>query len=71
MLIIAATLLGVAPEYATAQKKKKSSEEDFVFEKPAIGDAFPDLTVYDPDGKEFKTSQLRGHYSVLTFGCLT
>lgn len=55
---------------AAAQKEKKSDEE-FVREKPAIGDALPDVTVYSPDGKEFKTADLRGHYTVLTFGCLT
>jgi cytochrome oxidase Cu insertion factor (SCO1/SenC/PrrC family) len=57
------------PAAVLAQQKK--SEEDFVKEKPAIGDALPDVTVYSPDGKEFKTSELRGHYTVLTFGCLT
>ena len=57
----------VAP--ALAQKGK--SEEDFTKSKPAIGDTIPDVTVYDPSGKEVKTSDLRGHYTVLTFGCLT
>ena len=34
-------------------------------------DSLPDVTVYDPQGQEVKTSSLRGHYTVLTFGCLT
>ena len=38
---------------------------------PAVGSVLPDVTVYDEDGKEFSTKALRGHYSVLVFGCLT
>ncbi|HSQ58240.1 MAG TPA: hypothetical protein VLM40_21120 [Gemmata sp.] len=59
------------PCSALAQPEKKKSEEDFVREKPAIGDLLPDLTVYSADGKEVKLSSLRGRYVVLTFGCLT
>jgi cytochrome oxidase Cu insertion factor (SCO1/SenC/PrrC family) len=65
--LIAATLPGQAP----AQPQKKKSDEEFVKEKPAVGDKLPALTVYTPDGKEVKTSDLRGRYVVLTFGCLT
>ncbi len=36
-----------------------------------IGEPVPDVTAYDPLGKEFKLRSLRGHYSVLVFGCLT
>jgi cytochrome oxidase Cu insertion factor (SCO1/SenC/PrrC family) len=61
--------IAVVPTTALAQQKK--SEEDFLKEKPAIGEALPDLTVYSPDGKEVKTSSLRGQHVVLTFGCLT
>jgi cytochrome oxidase Cu insertion factor (SCO1/SenC/PrrC family) len=53
------------------QKGQKKSEEDFVKEKPAVGEMLPDLTVYSPDGKEVKTSSLRGQHVVLVFGCLT
>jgi len=65
-----ALLVAAVPGAALAQKEKKS-EEEFVKEKPTIGDKLPDLTVFTPDGKAFKTSELRGHYTVLTFGCLT
>jgi len=58
----------IAPP-AFAQREKK--DEDFLKEKPVVGDPLPDLTVYTPDGKEFKTADLRGHYTVITFGCLT
>ena len=66
---VLSVLLVVTSGHALAQKEQK--EEDFLKAKPAIGDAMPDLTVYSPDGKEVKTSSLRGQYVVLTFGCLT
>ena len=46
-------------------------DPEWVKQSPTIGDALPDLTVYTADGKELKTSSLRGHYTVLDFGCLT
>ena len=74
MRLLASFALGLFvasfPTAAVAQQQKKS-EEDFVKEKPAIGDTLPDLTVYSPDGKEVKLSSLRGQHVVLTFGCLT
>ena len=63
-----ALMVALAPP-AFAQREKK--DEEFLKEKPLVGDQLPDLTVYTPDGKEFKTADLRGHYTVLTFGCLT
>ena len=66
-----AIVVAIVPAVVFAQQRKKASEEDFVKEKPAVGDAFPDVVVYDPKGKEVKTSSLCGHYTVLTFGCLT
>ncbi len=37
---------------------------------PQIGDPLPDVSAYDADGKPFKLRSLKGHYTVLTFGCL-
>ena len=65
-----ALVLALVPVAAHAQQGKKN-EEDFAKEKPAVGDMLPDLVVYSPDGTAVKTSDLRGHYTVLTFGCLT
>ena len=70
MLLLATALFAVAG-LAPAQGRKMRSEEDWAKVKPAVGETIPDVTVYDPSGKEFKTSALRGHYTVLTFGCLT
>jgi cytochrome oxidase Cu insertion factor (SCO1/SenC/PrrC family) len=63
-------LVGPPPAPAPAPRRMMS-EEDFVKMKPTLGDTIPDLTVYDSAGKEVKTSSLRGHYTVLVFGCLT
>jgi cytochrome oxidase Cu insertion factor (SCO1/SenC/PrrC family) len=55
---------------AFSQEEKKS-EEEFVTDSPTMGESLPDVTVFDSDGKQVKTSSFRGHYTVLTFGCLT
>jgi hypothetical protein len=52
-------------------QKQKDKDDAFDRETPRVGDALPALTVYTPDGKAFETADLRGHYTVLTFGCLT
>ena len=67
---VLALLVAAFPAAALSQQPKKS-EADFLKEKPAVGEALPDLTVYSPDGKEVKLSSLRGSHVVLTFGCLT
>ena len=38
---------------------------------PKIGAQLPDISAYDENGKKLKLRSLRGHYSVLVFGCLT
>jgi hypothetical protein len=69
ILVAIGSMFLLLPAKVSGQGKK--NEEDFVKEKPAIGDTIPDLTVYSPDGSEVKTSDLRGQHVVLTFGCLT
>jgi cytochrome oxidase Cu insertion factor (SCO1/SenC/PrrC family) len=69
MRYLTLALLCALPAAALAQRPK--DDDAFITDKPAVGDPLPDLTVYTPDGKEVKTSSLRGHYTVLTFGCLT
>ncbi len=70
-LFFASALFALAVLTTPARSQMRQSEEDFVKAAPAIGDAMPELTVYSPDGKEVKTSSLRGSYVVITFGCLT
>jgi len=38
---------------------------------PQVGDRLPDVAGLDADGKKFNLRSLTGHYTVLTFGCLT
>ena len=38
---------------------------------PEAGSQLPDVLVYDEQGNEFSTKNLRGHHTVLVFGCLT
>jgi len=70
ILLAMTALLALAPAAAWAQRNPKK-EAEFLITRPVVGDPLPELTVYTPDGKEFKTAELRGHYTVLTFGCLT
>ena len=67
--LVAVLMAGLWAGPVSAQGGKEDPE--WVKQSPTIGDALPDLTVYTADGKEFKTSSLRGHYTVLDFGCLT
>jgi cytochrome oxidase Cu insertion factor (SCO1/SenC/PrrC family) len=67
LLGVLATALLAGPVSAQGGKE----DPEWVKQSPTVGDPLPDLTVYTADGKEFKTSSLRGHYTVLDFGCLT
>jgi len=69
--VLTGLALALAVLVALGQPRREQKEEDFLKGKPAVGDQVPELTAYTPDGKEVKTSELRGHYTVLTFGCLT
>lgn len=60
-----------APYEARAQRRERQTEAEFVASKPTVGDPLPAVVVYDVDGREVTTGSLRGHYTVLNFGCLT
>ena len=62
--------------HATAQQRssfsgRQAMQQRFDRAAPELGSAFPDLRAYDDEGKEFAFNTLRGHYTVLVFGCLT
>jgi hypothetical protein len=75
MRLISLSLLTIAvvsiPNVVQAQKGKKDQEATFVKSSPTIGEMLPDISVYSPEGTPISTAELRGHYTVLTFGCLT
>ncbi len=50
---------------------KEGVSRGFESNSPEIGQMLPDLAGFDADGKEFRLRSLKGHYSVLVFGCLT
>jgi hypothetical protein len=38
---------------------------------PKLGELIPDIAGFDAEGNDFRLRSLKGHYSVLVFGCLT
>jgi len=58
------------PANASAQRMQQR-EQAFVRQAPKVGARLPGVSVYSADGNAFNTADLRGHYTVLTFGCLT
>ena len=61
---------GHRPEQG-GQSGRSQVTTSFQRSSPGIGEALPEVTVYTADGKKFSTSQLKGSYTVLVFGCLT
>ncbi len=52
-------------------QRPRGPRANFERTAPKVGEALPDATGYDAEGKEFKLSRLKGSYAVLVFGCLT
>lgn len=50
---------------------RQNAENPFLDIYPRIGDSLPDLQGYDETGQSFALRSFEGHYTVLTFGCLT
>lgn len=55
----------------SGQSGRSQVSSAFSRSAPGIGESIPEVTVYTADGKKFSTSQLKGSYTVLVFGCLT
>jgi cytochrome oxidase Cu insertion factor (SCO1/SenC/PrrC family) len=71
--LLSVLLLGcaaLAPHEAAAQRSPRRDKE-FLTASPRIGERLPDVAVVTLDGQPFNTRELRGRYTVLTFGCLT
>ncbi len=69
-LPIVFALLALVPGLAIAQNLHER-EAEFLAAAPLVGEPLPEVSIYAADGTEFSTKSLRGHYTVLTFGCLT
>ena len=69
-----ATLVAVAVAFVVSlgMAEAQPISRNFDRNAPAIGDAMPDVVVYDRDGEELRLRDLLSeHYSVLILGCLT
>ena len=74
MRFLLLVVLAVAAAAALAPPPARidtSRDDDFLKERPRVGDRLPDLTANTPDGTEVRLADLRGHHTVLVFGCLT
>ena len=49
----------------------RSQLANFGRKAPQVGEQLPDITLFRADGSPLKLRDLKGHYSVLVFGCLT
>ena len=56
---------------AAAQRGGSALQNRFEKNSPGIGQTLPDITLYDEQGRPFAVRDLKGHYSVIVFGCLT
>jgi hypothetical protein len=62
-----------APVAKRAGENRTEADADRRFEKtrPHIGETIPHVVAYDDSGSPLSLGKLRGHFTVLTFGCLT
>lgn len=61
---------GIVPTVQRDQRKIADNAE-FREVSPRLGEPLPDLAGYDEQGNTFSLDQLKGHLTVLVFGCLT
>ena len=68
MLAIVATAAG--QDRGDSEASREAVNRAFV-QGPKVGDALPDVQLFDAKGKPFGLGQLKDQYTVLVFGCLT
>ncbi|MFT5498675.1 MAG: cytochrome oxidase Cu insertion factor (SCO1/SenC/PrrC family) [Kiritimatiellia bacterium] len=59
------------PLLQVSAQQTRGGLSDMMRKAPALGDPLPDLTAYTADGQPVKLRDLKGHPTVLVFGCLT
>ena len=52
-------------------QQPRGDQAGFQRKAPAVGQALPDLNAHTIDGKALNLNRLKGHHTVLVFGCLT
>jgi cytochrome oxidase Cu insertion factor (SCO1/SenC/PrrC family) len=85
-ITLSALIWSVVPLFGEEEKQTATSKESgettelsprqalkihFDDHSPPLGSALSDVLAMDADGNEFRLSGLKGHYSVIVFGCLT
>ena len=61
---------GASESDATADvSTREALKNHFDDHPPLIGSALPDVLAMDADGNEIRLGDLKGHYSVIVFGC--
>lgn len=70
LIVSMVAVFALVPELI-AQQRMQEREVEFLTQKPLIGEPLPDVSVLNADGTPFRTADLKGHYTVLTFGCMT
>ena len=74
LVVALAAGLAAAPPWAEEEVLfgLQALEDRFNAAAPSIGQQVPDVPVYTADGEKLGFRNLvRGHYSVVVFGCLT
>ena len=61
----------VPAQQPAAENPREMVRRQFEASGLRVGSPFPDLQIYDADGKPFRTTDLRGSFTVLVTGCLT
>lgn len=71
ILIIILMIIAAIDRPSAYSQQLAERESEFMDLPPLVGDPLPSVSIYSANGDEFNTESLRGHYTVLTFGCLT
>jgi hypothetical protein len=71
LLAVTIGLLFSLPSQHVCAQRLQAREKEFLTTKPRISEPLPDVVIHSLDGSPFRTGDLKGHYTVLTFGCLT
>lgn len=71
ILLFLVTVSLLVPTADAQQRNLKAREAEFMSTPPLVGEPLPEVELFDIDGKPFSTASMKGHYTVLTFGCLT
>ena len=71
-VVLAASIgMMAGPLAAEVVEKPEAKESEMTDRLPEIGSAIPDEEIFAASGDPFRTSTLKGRYTVLVFGCLT